>query len=113
MDIRCRKTTCKYNKDHTCLAKSILVDRKVLCSTYQLSEALKGKNRQQGLLDKAEDYSKRMFEKPPKNAPMRNRKKIEISCKADCLFNNNGICRANGITVNDVNYPICMGYLPK
>ena len=63
MDIRCRKTTCKYNKDHTCLAKSILVDRKVLCSTYQLSEALKGKNRQQGLLDKAEDYSKRMFEK--------------------------------------------------
>ena len=62
---------------------------------------------------KTEDYSKKMFKKPPKNAPQRNRKTIKLDCKATCLFNENGVCRANGITVNDLGEPVCMGYLPK
>ena len=59
--------------------------------------------------------SKKMFKKEQKNAPFRNRKTINIGCKADCLFNNNGVCRANGITVNDTQTekPVCMGYLKK
>ena len=113
MDIRCRKTTCKFNNNHTCTAKEILIDKEVLCSSYSLSKEIKANENRTSFLDKTEDYSKVMFDKPPKNGPMRNRKKIEIKCRASCLFNNNGVCRANGITVNDVNKPICMGYLLK
>ena len=38
MDIRCRKTICKYNDRYTCRAKDILVDNKVICSTYEKGE---------------------------------------------------------------------------
>ena len=133
MDIRCRKTTCEFNNNHTCIAKEITIDKKICCASYVLAEEIRGvENDKQGtgnhkkVIDttkgmsdkdvvnlKTEDYSKKMFKKPQKNAPFRNRKTINIDCKADCLFNENGICRANGITVNDMGEPVCMGYLPK
>ena len=134
MDIRCRKTTCEFNNNHTCIAKEITINKDVLCSSYILAEEIRGvDNNKQGtdnnkkvmditkgmsdenIIDlKTEDCSKNMFQKKPqKNAPFRNRKTINLDCKADCLFNENGVCRANGITVNDVVDLVCMGYLPK
>ncbi len=114
MDIRCRKTTCKFNNFNTCMAKSIVINNDVNCSSYEISKDLLEKNTlDEDDLLKTEDKSKKLFRKTPKIAPFRNRKKLEIHCKADCLFNVNGICKANGITINDLDYPICMGYLPK
>lgn len=102
MDIRCRKTNCEYNKKYTCTAKEILVDGKVVCSTYQ-----KG--------DKNEpDTSKTMFERAPEYAPQRDSKTLKIGCKAHCMFNVDGCCNANGITVNDLyEKPFCMSHLPR
>lgn len=135
MYIRCRKTTCEFNNNHTCMAKEISIGENICCSSYKLAEELSGTpNNKQGkeksqkvgdntknLSDKEvsklkkDDYSKKMFKKEQKNAPFRNRKTINIDCKANCLFNNNGVCRANGITVNDTQTekPVCMGYLEK
>jgi hypothetical protein len=117
------------------MAKEILIGENICCSSYKLAEGLsetsinkQGKENSQKVGDntknlsnkevselKTEDYSKKMFKKEQKNAPFRNRKTINIGCKADCLFNNNGVCRANGITVNDTQTekPVCMGYLKK
>lgn len=106
MDIRCRKTTCKYNKKHTCFAKEIHVTDGVICSTYNKDNQIKEDN-------KAEDISKTMMQKPPKESPHRDRKTIKLSCSANCLFNKDSKCNANGITVNDLGEPYCMGYLKK
>lgn len=105
MDIRCRKTTCKFNISNKCIAKEIIVDKNVLCSTY--------KTDQKNFENKKDDKSKFMFKKTPKIAPFRDRKDIKILCKANCLFNCEGVCKANGITINDFNKAICMGYLER
>lgn len=132
MDIRCRKTTCEFNNNHTCMAKEILIDGKIQCSSYKkaceltkngdckrennggkVGQVRSSDNKQEFINHKKNDTSKTMFEVPPKNAPFRSRKTIKIDCKANCLFNLDGVCKANGITVNDLGEPYCMGYLEK
>ena len=102
MDIRCRKTLCRYNDRYTCKAKGIKVTNKATCRTYE-----KG--------DKAEvDTTKHLFEKTPEYAPQRDSKTLEILCHADCLFNKDGKCVSNGITVNSITEkPFCVSYLQK
>jgi hypothetical protein len=44
------------------------------------------------------------------------RKDIEVGCNADCLFNHEHHCGANGITVqtcDNTACPNCCTYLPK
>ena len=102
MDIRCRKTTCKYNDKYTCKAKGILIKKNVECSQYENTKP-------------AVDKTKWMFsENPPIYAPQRNSSTIAIDCNAHCLFNNDGKCVANGITLNDIKEkPLCMTFLRK
>jgi hypothetical protein len=108
MDIRCRKTTCKYNKTHSCFADKISVTHDAKCGTYVVddSKTIKKEN-------KVNDMSKTLFDVPIKDSPHRSRKTIKIGCRADCLFNDNGVCRANGITINDLRDPVCMSYLKR
>lgn len=102
MDIRCRKTTCKYNDHFTCKAKDIKISKKIVCTAFEKTSST------------PDDVTKDIFSKPPKYAPMRNSKTLNIYCDARCLFNNNGICSANGITVNDIkNCPLCVTFLEK
>ena len=93
MDIRCRKTNCRYNDRLTCRSKEICIDNKINCKTYSFQEG------------KGIDISKKIFETPdpPKVAPYRHNKKISLICNAKCLFNQNGKCIANGITLCDNN----------
>ncbi len=102
MDIRCRKTGCLYNKDYTCTAKEILVKKNAECNKYE-----RGKQ--------PVDKTKWLFsDEPPKYAPQRDSATIDIGCNAPCLFNDNGTCCANGITVNDLKEkPICVSFLKK
>lgn len=104
MDIRCRKGLCKYNDRFTCKADKVLVDNEIVCSTYQKQE---GKASQ--------DVTKNLFtDKTPQYAPQRDSKALEIKCKADCLFNHNGLCVSNGITLNSIREkPYCVSYLKK
>ena len=103
MDIRCRKTTCTFNDCYTCKARGILIKQNCECEKYEMS----GK--------RPTDKTKCMFsENPPKYAPQRDSKTINIECKAKCLFNSNSKCEANGITLNDLkNKPLCMTFLHK
>ena len=98
MDIRCRKTQCKFNDRHTCRAKEICVNRQDVCEKYEPKEEIT-----------ATDTSKKMFRKTPSYAPQRDTKKMKIECKNNCVLNHNGRCVANGITINDINsFPLCM-----
>ena len=103
MDIRCRKTNCKYNKDLTCLAKKLSISEKLVCLEYK-NEKDKG----------IKDFSQLIFTStPPKVADYRHLKDICLSCKAKCLFNNNTRCMSNGITVNSAlsDHPKCMTFI--
>lgn len=108
MDVKCRKTTCKYNKTHNCMAKKNLVEADTQCVTYE-------KDTRDNILEnnKHNDMSKTLFQKKIKDAPYRSRRNIVIECKADCLFNKNGKCQANGITVNDLQTPYCITFLKR
>ena len=103
MDIRCRKGLCKFNDRFTCKAKGITVGREVVCSTYEKEE---GKE--------VQDVTKNLFEQTPCYAPQRDSKTLEIKCRANCLFNHNGRCVSNGITLNSIEEkPFCISYLKK
>ena len=103
MDIRCRKTTCFYNDRFTCKAKEILVDGKVICSTFKEDNT-----------KTVPDTTAKLFERTPDFAPQRDSKALKIVCKADCLFNRNGKCVSNGITLNAIKEkPFCISFLKK
>ena len=103
MDIRCRKTSCVYNKKQTCQAKGILVEKNIICSTFE-KDALKPEL----------DASKSIFSsKPNEYGRQRDVKTMNIECKTDCIFNDSGKCVANGITVNALIEPYCITYLKK
>ena len=104
MDIRCRKGLCKYNDRFTCKADAILVDDEVVCTKY-----LRDENKQD-----VQDVTKTLFSEKPSYAPQRDSKTLEIKCRANCLFNHNGICVSNGITLNSIKEkPYCISYLRK
>lgn len=105
MDIICRKRKCKYNKGFCCTAREIDVNRGIVCSTFILNEQNKD----------IPDTSINIFEdEPPKYSSHRETKRGCIKCHANCLFNTDCICDANGITINDIkNKPFCVTYLKK
>ena len=104
MDIRCRKTICKYNDRFTCKAKDILINGKVVCETFV--DDCKNK--------KELDTTKKLFDEIPNFEPQRDSKTACITCKANCLFNHNSKCVSNGITLNAIKEkPFCISFLKK
>lgn len=105
MDIICKKHSCKFNEDHRCNAKKICVDKKIVCETFEKDE--------QKNIDEQKQTS--VFdETPPRYASHRETKVGCIACKTNCLFNDHGICEANGITINNLSgKPFCVTYLKK
>lgn len=93
MDIKCRKTTCMFNKGQTCCSSKVDITKETECKTYEKEE----------IDDKDDlDFSKKMFEVAPDYANSRHIKNLILDCNANnCLFNKEGKCMANGITVLD------------
>ncbi|MBQ8749631.1 MAG: DUF1540 domain-containing protein [Clostridia bacterium] len=89
MNIVCRKTKCKYNNNQVCMSPKIFIDRELNCEQYEPIE--------KGSL---QDVSRNMMEVAPEIAPFRNSKDIIIRCNANCVFNKESECMANGIFVN-------------
>lgn len=89
MNISCRKTKCKFNKNYSCTSKNIFITKNLNCAYYEpiIKEHL-------------EDTSKTMFEIAPEIAPFVERAKVKIICEADCVFKKDNICKCNGIFVN-------------
>lgn len=104
MDIRCRKTLCKFNNRYTCTAKEIVVKKNGECDKFE-------KDENKNVVDKTQ---KIFTDNPPEYAPQRDSLTIDIKCRACCLFNDCGQCEANGITLNDLqSKAICITFLKK
>lgn len=95
-DLKCKRQACEYNKNCNCTAKKIEVKKDTSCETYEPSDK-----------DTTEDER---INQPPL------RKNIEVDCNAKCLFNEDGVCQANGITVQpnpQHSAPNCVSFQPK
>ena len=93
MDLKCKKMVCKYNDSCSCMSKHIKIARNCECATFERAkdEELDDKQHQ--------DISRDMFEVAPDIHPFRHNRTMSIECGADCLFNKDGICKSNGISV--------------
>lgn len=102
MDLRCRKTSCEYNKNLTCAATQINITEKLLCASFKENK-----------IKEEKDFSSLIFtNNPPKVADYRHIKNSCLNCKANCLFNKNFKCIANGITINAPNNaPKCITFM--
>ena len=100
MDIKCRKTTCKFNNKLNCEAKKITISKGMECSSFVQS-------------DKPQvDISKDMFETAEEINPYRNFSNCYVKCHADCIFNKDKRCCSNGITVNELKEePFCITFI--
>lgn len=93
MDIVCRKSTCEYNDRLKCTRKHLSVNKNALCSDMDIDQTKNPPN-----------ISKDMFEVAPDIAPFCHCKCVDIRCNSkDCLLNSDGVCKANGILVNDID----------
>ena len=96
-DLKCKRKGCVYNKNCNCTAKEIEVKKDTACKTYKPS-------------NEAEVGEVEKVGQPP------IRKDTKVGCKADCIFNTNQECSANGITVQtckDESSPICCTFMPE
>lgn len=101
MDLKCRKTTCKYNNYFSCRARNISVNTTLDCNSYEYDPN-----------KSVRDTSCCMFDEAPKYAPHRAKKHMRVTCAAKCIFNEQGTCIANGLTINSIaECPKCMTYL--
>lgn len=101
MDLKCKKMNCKFNDGCACMSKGIKVAHNCECATYKKAENIDEKQRQ--------DISRDMFEVAPEIHPFRHNRDISIECSAECLFNRDGICRSNGISVmNGKHAGVCI-----
>ena len=91
MDISCKKTNCIYNKSLHCSANAITVGSDLDCKTFLRNDKL--------LTKVTDQQSKTMFETATLEPYIEN-EAIAIDCKATkCLFNREGTCTANGISI--------------
>ncbi len=106
MDLKCKKTVCAYNKNFACLKDSIRIAKNCECASFVKSKNIDEKN--------ICDASKHMFESAPEVHPYRHSRDLEIRCNADCLFNLQHNCNANGICVDAIkNEPVCNTFLKR
>ena len=93
-DLKCKRESCVYNSNCNCTAKNIDVDKNTECKTYE-----------------ACNQEKKEQDKIPHTA-LRNQ--TSVKCHAECLFNSECSCIANGITVKtSSSTPCCCTYMPK
>ena len=96
VDLKCKCGKCEFNDHCNCYARHIIVTRTSKCGTFTPSI----------------DQSKTEFS--DEIAQPLVRPSVEVLCQAKCLFNKQGKCLANGISVMaDSNSAECGTYLPK
>ncbi|MBQ8468567.1 MAG: DUF1540 domain-containing protein [Clostridia bacterium] len=97
-DLRCKREGCDFNKNCLCTAKHITIGRQAECTSYSPSE----------------NYLKTEKSTIKQKAV---RTKTIADCKVSgCLFNQEGVCKANGITIatlDQKNEPECLTVKPK
>lgn len=98
-DLKCKRQGCEYNKNCNCTAKNVEVKKDTSCKTYKPSNEHLNEEEKIG--------------QPP------IRKNIKVDCQAKCIFNEDGNCSANGITVQtcttetEAKSPNCCTFQPE
>ena len=95
-DIKCKKIDCEFNKDCNCDAKNLEVSKSTECKTFKPNTP--------GEISHESKIGQPAF-----------RKNIIVECKANCLFNKQSQCIANGIcvqTCKNKDYPNCLTFKP-
>ena len=105
MDLKCKKLNCKYNNCFACMSNKINVTKNCECASFERAETLNEKQKQ--------DVGATMFEAAPEMHPYRHNKEVDIQCDANCLFNKDSRCNANGICVCEEKSPICATFIEK
>ncbi len=106
MDIRCKKINCKYNNCYSCQARGILIEAGLECAMFEPSKEVEQRNKEKIKNSKTEFAGE--------IAPYKPNKSRKIECKAKCLFNESGKCKANGITVlPEGDSPECVTHINK
>ncbi len=96
-DIKCKRMECEFNKNCNCNAKDLEVSKTTECKTFLPSNEP----------HKVEES---------KIGQPAFRKNILVSCNANCLFNQEHMCQANGIyvkTLESPDHPNCCTYKQK
>jgi len=98
-DLKCAIAECEHNQAYCCCAKSIDVSDGAGCKTYSPNL-----NKRKNLFEVGEDFAKRNYDVD-----------TAVACKADCLFNKENVCCANGITVlGDLAHDaVCATFMKK
>ena len=103
MNFSCRKLKCEHNCNCVCKLKNIEISHNLDCKMHKEDNK------------KVEDKTKTMFDKVPEFSNFVHHEEVKISCSAQCIFNTNGQCMANGIIVNETkpDNAICVTFLKK
>lgn len=97
-DIKCALKECKFNRGYCCCSKQISINNKTDCVTYSPDEKKRSSSFESSREFIRADYSV----------------DTSVSCNADCLFNKNGKCYANGITVStEKSSANCLTFVKK
>lgn len=82
-DLKCGLKNCRYNQGYCCCSKEIKVSGNTDCTTYTPDE-----DKRKSLFEAGDEFIKSNYTVDTK-----------VACNADCVFNKDGKCVANGITV--------------
>ena len=96
-DLKCKRQDCQHNKNCNCVIKYVEIKEDTSCDSFE-----KSNEAEVGEIEKIDQPA--------------IRKNITVECQADCIFNKNSICEANGITVQTENNefcPNCCTFMPK
>ena len=92
-DLKCGKKNCKHNRGYSCCAKKIEVANNTDCLSFA-------------------PIDKRDFEAAADFGRANYSVDTAVGCHADCIFQKDNVCIANGITVmGDHNCAICQTYV--
>ncbi len=86
-DLKCGLKACKHNKGYCCMAKEISVNSGADCLDYAPDEAKRTSS-----FEAASDFVKADYSVDTR-----------VACRAECIFNKDGKCISNGITVMSDN----------
>ncbi len=96
-DLKCGLKECKFNKGYCCCSKEIEVSSYTDCLTYTPIESKRASTFEAG-----EDFT-------PANYSV----DTAVACSAKCIFNRDGKCISNGITVMNQgsDEAVCLTYV--
>lgn len=99
-DLKCGLKECRFNKGYSCCANCITIGENTSCKSY----------------DPLDSKRNSMFEAAAEFTPANYSVNTSVKCGAECAFNKDRACYANGITVmNDPSSveAACLTFIKK